>query len=88
MKPARLQLKSASGWFAAGQEIEEALLLLSDSAFRLFMWICLRAGRSTGAVQVDGHDSRAYCASLRDDISHDLEELVRQGVCELQLIES
>jgi hypothetical protein len=83
MKPARLQVKSASGWFAAGQEIEEALLLLSDSAFRLFMWICLRAGRSTGAVQVDALRLACILRKPPHDISHDLEELVRQGVCEV-----
>jgi hypothetical protein len=83
MKPARMQLKSASGWFAAGREIEEALLLLSDSAFRLFMWICLRAGRSTGAVQVDAAQFACILRKPPHDISRDLEELVRQGICEI-----
>ena len=83
MKPARMQLKSASGWFAAGREIEEALLLLSDSAFRLFMWICLRAGRSTGVLQVDAAQLGRILRKGADDISRDLAELVGQEVCEV-----
>ena len=47
-----LRLKNPTGWFAAGKEIAQALTLLPDSAFKLFMWICLNADRSLGAIRV------------------------------------
>jgi len=37
-----------SNWFAAGQEVQRALLLLSDGAFRLYFYLCFTANRSTG----------------------------------------
>ena len=43
MSSPRLQLKCASGWFAAGHEIRLAATLLSDSACKLFVWVCLHA---------------------------------------------
>jgi len=41
----RLRLKRASGWFAAGAEVETALPLLSDAAFKLYMFLCLHVDR-------------------------------------------
>jgi len=41
----RLQLKQPTGWFAAGREVACALQLLSDAAFKLFVWLCLQAER-------------------------------------------
>lgn len=35
----RLQLKQPTGWFAAGREVAEALMLLPDAAFRLYISI-------------------------------------------------
>lgn len=83
MKPARMQLKSATGWFAAGRGVEEALRLLSDSAFRLFMWICLRAQRSTGSLHVNAAQLARVLGKTPDDIVRDLEELVRMQMCEI-----
>jgi hypothetical protein len=82
MKPARMQLKSATGWFAAGREVDEALRLLSDSAFRVFMWICLRAQRSTGSLHVDAAQLARVLGKTRGDIVRDLDELARVRVCE------
>jgi hypothetical protein len=44
---ARLQLKRPSGWFAAGQEVQQAATSLSDAAFKLFVWLCLHAERAS-----------------------------------------
>src|SRR5436853_1974603 len=77
----RLRLKSAKGWFAAGREIAEALLLLSDSAFRLFMWICLRAERSTGTLRTDPAQLARTLHRTSEHIFRDLDELVRYQVC-------
>ena len=53
-----LRLKHASGWFAAGREVAEALTLLSDAAFKLFLWLCLHADRSRGATDEKNPTSR------------------------------
>jgi hypothetical protein len=45
-----LQLKQPTGWFAAGREVTCALELLSDSTFKLFIWLCLHAERSRGTA--------------------------------------
>jgi len=58
----RLQLKQPTGWFAAGREIAEALTLLPDPAFRLYLYICLNADRHTGRLVIDP----AGPASLKD----------------------
>ena len=49
MSPTRMELKCPSGWFAAGREVRFAATLLSDSAFKLFVWTCLHAERNLGA---------------------------------------
>jgi len=41
----RFQLKHPTGWFAAGREVACALEMLSDSTFKLFVWLCLHAER-------------------------------------------
>jgi hypothetical protein len=83
MRASRMQLKSPSGWYAAGREIEEALFLLSDSAFRLFVWICLRAERSTGSLRVEPAQMAHVLRKSRDDVLRDLQELARLEVCRL-----
>lgn len=76
-----MRLKSPSGWFAAGRETEEALRLLSDAAFRLFMWICLRADRSTGSMSLDHQRFARLLGRSADGIVRDVGELTRLEVC-------
>ena len=47
----QLTLKRPSGFFAAGREVEQALALLSDGAFKLFVFGCLHAERRTGRLR-------------------------------------
>ena len=51
MSQVRLELKCSSGWFAAGREVRLAATLLSDSAFKLFVWVCLHAERNSGQLR-------------------------------------
>jgi hypothetical protein len=37
------KLKTSTGWFAAGAEVQRAATLLSDGAFKPFVWLCLHA---------------------------------------------
>ena len=47
MSEMRLTLKHPTGFFAAGGEMREALGLLSDGAFKVFVYVCLHADRRT-----------------------------------------
>jgi len=38
-----LVLKNPRGWLASGAEVQRAMDLLSDGAFRLFIYLCLNA---------------------------------------------
>jgi len=51
MNSTPLVLKNPKDWFAAGAEIEKALTLLSDGAFKLFVYLCLNARRDTGVLE-------------------------------------
>jgi hypothetical protein len=80
---ARLRLKSPAGWFAAGRETEAALRLLSDGAFRMFLWICLKADRNTGSMPIDAHSFARLLGKTTDDIHRDVGELVKLEVCSM-----
>lgn len=81
MNATSLILKNPKGWFAAGAEIEKALTLLSDGAFKLFVYLCLHARRDTGVLETTqtelARSLRKGTASLR---SH-LREMETVGVC-------
>ena len=77
----RLSLKHPSGWFAAGREVECALKLLSDAAFRLFMWLCLQADRSCGSICVSVSELSLALSKTKPEVESTLDELVRRGVC-------
>jgi hypothetical protein len=51
MSKETLVLKNPRGWFAAGAEVQKAMDLLSDGAFRLFIYLCLNARRDTGVLE-------------------------------------
>src|SRR5215469_1908169 len=78
-----MRLKSAFGWFAAGRETEEALQLLSDRAFRLFMWICLRADRRAGSLPLDATQLARVLRRGTQEILRSVDELTHVGVCRL-----
>jgi len=81
MNATSLILKTPKGWFAAGAEIEKALTLLSDGAFKLFVYLCLHARRDTGVLETTqtelARGLRKGTASLRSY----LREMEIAGVC-------
>ena len=81
---APLALKRPRGFFAAGREIEQALELLSDGAFKLFVYACLHAERRSGRLRFRIADAARRLGKSSQSITSDLEELQRQGVCRLQ----
>ena len=50
MNSSPLRLKNARNFFAAGLEVQQALEILSDGAFKVFLQICLNAERETGIL--------------------------------------
>jgi len=75
------KLKHPTGWFAAGREVSRAATLLSDGAFKLYIYLCLNADRSTGHLKIDhSHLANALQKSRRSIVTY-MEELRRQQVC-------
>lgn len=73
----KLQLKKACGWFPAGDGFRQAMKVLSDGPFKLFVFLCLNADRHSASFQatyqqlavVIGRSRKtaeAYVAELRD----------------------
>jgi len=83
MSATRFCLKQTSGWFAAGREVEHALTVLSDPAFKLFIWLCLHAERSTGSLCIQPSQLAAALGTTETQIQAALTDLVQQGVCNL-----
>jgi len=84
MSATRLILKQPTGWFAAGREVAQALALLSDGAFKLYMHLCLEADRHTGRVGIDSTEWTRILGQNVASIEAHLGELQHQGVCEHQ----
>jgi hypothetical protein len=80
----RLQLKQPTGWFAAGREVACALQLLSDAAFKLFMWLCLHAERGRGAVSATSMQLAKAVGKKESDIALAMKELEQGGVCQVR----
>lgn len=76
-----MKLKDLTGWFAAGPRMLQALLLLSDGAFKLFAYLSLIADRSSGRVQVTQLELARALGKSRNSISSYLEEITHQGIC-------
>jgi hypothetical protein len=80
----RFQLKQPTGWFAAGREVACALQLLSDATFKVFLWLCLHAERSRGAVTATPAEIAQALGKAENQIRVCLQELHRQGVCVME----
>ena len=62
----------------------QALLLLSDGAFRLYMHLCLEADRHTGRVRIESAALTRILCKDAASIEAGFDELRHQGVCERQ----
>jgi hypothetical protein len=82
MVPApRLRLKRATGWFAAGQEMATALPMLSDAAFKLYVFLCLNVDRHSARMVWEQVDLANLLQRDRQSVSDSLDELCRREVC-------
>lgn len=84
MSHSPLALKRPAGFFAAGREVDEALTLLSDGAFKLFVYLCLHADRGTGRLRFRLADLARRLGKSPRSITSYLSELQRHDVCAVQ----
>jgi len=82
MSAARLILKQPTGWFAAGREVAQALALLSDGAFKLYIHLCLEAERHTGRAVIDVTALTRILRQDRESVEAGLRELQFHKICE------
>jgi hypothetical protein len=81
MSAPRLILKQPSGWFAAGREFAQALTLLSDGAFRLYVHACLMANRHTGRLDATVDELARAMTRAPTAVAVNLDELEARAVC-------
>ncbi|MBI4468865.1 MAG: hypothetical protein HY650_06025 [Acidobacteria bacterium] len=84
----RLKLKNRTGWFAAGIEIEQALKLLPDGAFKTFIYICLHARRDTGTLETSANALAKNLGKASGTVRSHLRELQAAGICRCQLTQN
>ena len=77
----RLRLKRPTGWFAAGHEVAAALPLLSDAAFRLYVFLCLNVDRHSARMVWEPMELANLLQRDRQSVSDALEELCRREIC-------
>jgi hypothetical protein len=77
----RLRLKKSTGWFAAGQEVATALPLLSDAAFKLYVFLCLNVDRHSARMAWEPMELAKLLQRDRQSVTDALEELCRRQVC-------
>jgi len=78
----RLILKQPTGWFAAGREMAQALTLLSDGAFKLYIYLCLQADRHTARVVLEAAEWTKLLGKDPSWTEAGLGELYRNKICE------
>jgi len=81
MSAPRLILKQPTGWFAAGREFTQAITILSDGAFKLYVYACLRAGRHSGCLRATVDELAQAMTRAPTAVALNLEELEALAVC-------
>ena len=81
MSAPRLILKQPTGWFAAGREFAQAMMLVSDGAFTLYVHVCLNANRRTGCLSASVDQLARAMARAPTAVNSSLNELQACAVC-------
>jgi hypothetical protein len=81
MSTPRLILKQPTGWFAAGREFAQAITLLSDGAFKLYVHACLMANRHTGRLSATVDELARAMTRAPTAVAMNLDELEERAVC-------
>ena|SRR5687767_15372251 len=88
MKISPLTLKNPRGWFAAGAEVEKAMTILSDGAFKLFIYLCLNARRDTGILGISQTELARNVKKGHHTVRLYLREMETAGICRSQFSRS
>lgn len=81
MNTSPLTLKNPRGWFAAGAAVGKALMLLSDGAFKVFVYLCLNARRDTGILHTTQSALARDLKKAHGTIRKYLHEIEAAGIC-------
>jgi len=81
MSAPRLILKQPTGWFAAGREFAQAMMLVSDASFKLYVHVCLSANRHTGCLVTSRIELARAVKHSPESVATSLTELEDYGVC-------
>lgn len=81
MSTRRLMLKQPTGWFAAGREFAQAITILSDGAFTLYVHLCLKANRYTGRLSATVDELARAMTRAPTAVAMNLDELEACAVC-------
>jgi hypothetical protein len=77
----KLRLKKPTGWFPAGDGFLQAMTQLSDGAFKLFVFLCLKADRHSAAYVASSRSLGPAIGKSRHAIEAYLHELKTKGFC-------
>jgi hypothetical protein len=80
MSSSPLRLKNTRNWFAAGIEVQQALEILTDGAFKVFMHICLNAERKTGILHTTQVELARNLKKANGTIRKYLAEMEEAGI--------
>lgn len=80
----RLRLKQPRGWFAAGEGFQRAIVGLSDGAFKLFAWLCMRAGWADGCFETTHKEMARALGKSKRAVGTWTAELQAKGVCQVK----
>ena len=77
----KLQLKKPGGWFPAGDGFLQAMKVLSDGPFKLFVFLCLKADRHSASCQATYQQLAVVIGRSRKTAETYVAELRDKGVC-------
>ena len=77
----KLRLKKNKGWFPAGESFLNAMSVLSDRTFKLFVFVCLSADRETATYTASFARLAAVLGRSRHAVDAYLAELQDKRVC-------
>jgi hypothetical protein len=80
----KLRIKRDLSWFPAGQAWNNAVMELSDGAFKVFAYACLNADRSTGLLKFRQTELARILGKSRRSVATYLQELQRQEYCQVR----
>jgi hypothetical protein len=77
----QLRLKKTANWFAAGEGFLKAMEILSDGAFKLFVFVCLKADRHSATYRTSSNQLAHALQKPLAAIESWLAEIVEKRVC-------